>query len=233
MADNEPEISFDPIEDLFSGDVAPEGVSPEELLKDFDLSSAEETPRVQIGDGSCDVCGAPTFRPPGLTKTGRKKRAPKYCAIHDPSLASKNEPQFDGGALPAELQRVQEELADEMRLIGMMAGPFLPVTGTYCIEQADPFTSALVKMAAKNPKVMRVLYRTAQVVPGFATLKTIGGIARAIQVDTQGANPHDTVGEWLGVANAYDIVYSNPVQPQQFGTSNNGFSPPPRYAPAA
>ena len=229
------EVEPEPIEDLFSGDVAPaqEGFSPEDILKDFDLGPPEETVS-SIGDGNCHVCGAPTFRPPGLTKTGRKKRAPKYCAIHDPTLAVTGEPTFQGGDLPSDLRRVQEELADEMRLLGMMTGPFLPVTGVYILEQADPFTQALVKMAAKNPKVMRVLYRTSQVAPFYQVLKTIGGTARAVQVDTQGANPHDTVGEWLGVARAADAVFNSNVPPSNTSPIiNNGYGPPPRYAPAA
>lgn len=234
MSDTEPEITVDPIQDLFSGDVTPtEGISPEELLKDFDLGPTEEIPSFQIGDSTCHVCGAPTFRPPGLTKTGRKKRAPKYCPVHDPTLAVANEPQFQGGELPGDLRRVQEELADEMRLIGIMAGQFLPVTGVYVLDQADPFTQALVKMAAKNPKVLRVLYRTSQVAPLYQTLKTVGGIAKAIQVDTQGASPHDTVGEWLGVGRAYDSVYFTSPPSNESPINNNGSGRPPRYAPAA
>src|SRR5215472_11895838 len=30
-----------------------------------------------LGDGTCVVCGAPTFRPSGLTAAGNKKRVPK------------------------------------------------------------------------------------------------------------------------------------------------------------
>lgn len=32
--------------------------------------------------GTCAECGKPTFRPPGITPKGRRKRIPKYCADH-------------------------------------------------------------------------------------------------------------------------------------------------------
>lgn len=193
---------------------------------------AEETgledSTVQIGDGTCRVCGAPTFRPPGLTKTGRKKRAPGYCDLHDPKRKVSNERPFPRG-VESQLQRVQEELADDLRLLGMLAGPMLPVTGYYVVDHADNFTIALLKLAKNNQSVLRVLHRVAQVAPIYTVAETVAGTAYAVQVDLQKADPHNTIGQRLGVEKAYNNVY--PETQDSVGT--NGFQAAPRYAKTA
>lgn len=224
----------DPMEELL-GDLGTIP-SPDEEVIEW-IEAPQEPPLEEdtqpIGDGACSICGAPTFRPPGLTKTGRRKRAPKYCALHDPTTRPADEPTFSTTGLDAQIRRVQEELADEVRLFGMMAGPFLPVTGYYIMDSADPFTMAVVKMCLKNPRALKMLYRTAQVAPIYEVCKTLAGTARAVQVDTQHLDPHDSVGQWLGVARAYDAVYSNVAHMNGNTAVNNGFPPPPHYAPAA
>jgi hypothetical protein len=129
--------------------------------------------------------------------------------------------------------RVQAELADEMRLAGMMIGPFLPVTGYYAMENADPFTIAFVKLCAKNPRALKFAYKFAQTAPLYELSKNVAALARCVVVDTKHVDPHNPVDQWLGVTRTYETVYSN-VSPTSTSTvSNNGFGPPPRYAPAA
>jgi hypothetical protein len=201
-----------------SGELAPE--TPRD-------STGFEESTIIIGDGSCDVCGAPTFRPPGLTPSGRKKRAPKYCDLHTPNAkVSTARPSVKG--MESQLQRVQDELADDLRLLGTMAGPLLPVTGFYVFEHADPFTIAILKLAKNNTRVLRVLHRMAQVAPVYTVAETIAGTAYAIQVDTKGADPHNTVAHRLGVSRAYDAVHPD-VTTNGNGAGNVPFSGPPRY----
>jgi hypothetical protein len=198
------------------------------VTDETDITSGFEDSTVSIGDGSCSVCGAPTFRPPGLTKTGRKKRAPKYCDLHDPKRRiSKEGPVFAG--LESQLKKVQDELADDLRLLGVLVGPMLPVTGYFVFEHADPFTIAILKLAKNNPQVLRVLHRVAQVAPIYQVAETVAGTAYAIQVDMQKADAHSVAGQRLGVARAYDAVYPEDVQTN---VSSNGTQGPPRYATA-
>lgn len=229
MSDTEPE----PIEDLLGDvtNVTEPTIEYEEWSPGSGFGDEDNLP--PPGDGQCNVCGAPTFRPPGLTKAGRRKRVPKFCDIHAPSNQNGSDYLGPTGILTPELKRVQEELADEMRLAGMMAGPFLPVTGYYTMENADPFTIAFVKLCAKNPKALKFAYKFAQTAPLYELCKMMAGLARCVVVDTKHVDPHTPVDAWLGVQRTYDAVYSN-VSPTSTSTvSNNGFGPPPRYAPAA
>lgn len=232
-----------PIEDLL-GDVSnssgsvfydnsnpPDPRPPAEEWSPSDSSFLDDdTPQQPIGDGTCAICGAPTFRPPGLYKSGRRKRVPKYCDVHNP--ASRKD-EVGPSTLNAEMQRVQAELSDEVKLFGMMVGPFLPVTGYYTIENADPFTVAFTKLCLKNNKALKFAYKVAQVAPLYEFLRMIAGEVLCVRVDTQHLDPHDTVGQWLGVAHAYDAVYPNVSSDTTTNITNNGFRPPPRYAPAA
>lgn len=180
-----------------------------------------------VGDGACAVCGAPTFRPPGLTKSGRRKRTPKYCDLHSQTLrSSSGEPELNPRLGENQLQRIQEELADDFRLLGTLTGPLFPVTGYYIYDSADPFTLALLKLAKNNQNALRALHRVAQVAPIYVLARTFAGVGYSVQVDLQKADAHSVAGERLGVARAFDAVY-----PEQHNTvTTNGSPGPPRYA---
>lgn len=199
---------------------------PADIEADIVEDQGTETDTGTIGDGACTVCGAPTFRPPGLTATGRKKRAPKYCDLHTPSRRISDKG-TQSSNVESQLQKVQEELADDLRLLAALLGPMLPVTGYYVFEAADPFTNALLKLAKNNTRVLRVLHRVAQVAPIYEVSRTVAGTAYSIQVDLQRADPHSLAGERLGVARAYDSVYPEEVTNT---VSRNGWQGPPRYA---
>jgi len=184
---------------------------------------------IPIGDGACVVCGTPTFRPAGLTKAGYKKRVPKYCDLHSPNNRISHQRSGAPG-VESQLQRVQEELADDLRLLATLAGPLLPVTSYYVFDHADPFTIALLKLAKNNQRVLRVLHRAAQVAPIYTVAETVAGTAFAIQVDQHKTDPHSTVARRLGVEKAYLSVYPNEASEDSLSVSNNGFSKPPRYA---
>jgi hypothetical protein len=227
----------DPELDIFLGDFDAEFIQPSESevskldgepvaeLPPEDQPIEDELPPTQVGDGSCVVCGAPTFRPPGLTKAGHKKRTPKYCDLHNPKLRVSQEGPILAG-MENQLKRIQEELADDIRLLGVMAGPLFPVTGVYVFENADPFTIALLKLCKNNQRALRILHRAASVAPIYEVAKDCAGVFYAVQVDMKKLEPHNTVSERLGVARAYDTVYPENTS----SVTNNGQTGPPRYA---
>jgi len=68
----------------------------------------------------------------------------------------------------------------------------------------------------------------AQVAPIYTVAECVAGTAYAVQVDLQKADPHNTIGQRLGVSRAYDTVH--PETPTNVET--NGFQTPPHYASA-
>jgi hypothetical protein len=130
----------------------------------------------------------------------------------------------------ATLQKVQDELADDLRLLAVMAGPLLPVTGIYVFDNADPFTAALLKLCKNNPRALRVLHRAASVAPVYEVAKDCAGVFYAIQVDMKKLEPHNTISQRLGVERAYNTVYPESTDGSENNVSNNGVQGPPRYA---
>jgi len=184
-----------------------------------------------VGDGACVVCGAPTFRPPGLTKAGHRKRTPKYCDLHDPKLRIQAEgPRFTG--VESQLKRLQEELTDDLRLGGTLLGFGMPVAGYFTIDNADEFATALLKLCKNNQRLLRVLHRAAQVAPIYTVAKDIGGFAYSMQVDMKKADPNNMIAQRLGVTKAYNAIY--PENANVNGDMYNTYQPtaPPRYAGA-
>ena len=224
-----------PLEDFFLGSVDGSTIefTPPEEVKDLppeNITDGIEEPTI-VGDGSCVVCGAPTFRPPGLTKAGHKKRTPKYCDLHDPKLrVSKTGPVAPGMEGVAQLQKIQSELADDLRLLAVMAGPLLPVTGMYVWDNADPFTAALLKLCKNNQRALRILHRAATVAPIYEVAKDCAGVFYAIQVDMHKLEPHNTVSQRLGVERVYNNVYPESTNGNTTNVNNNGTQGPPRYA---
>lgn len=189
---------------------------------------------IKIGDGECKVCGEPTFRPPGLTKTGRLKRPPVYCDLHNPKI--KVRPDFVGAPdLEAQLRRVQGQLSEDVMLFGMGLGTFLPVTGYYVISNADLFTTAVLQLAKNNPRMMRTAHRLAQISPVYQVFRYGAGVATSYQVDQKKTDPYSRVAQHLGVSDAYSAVYSNTSSnssPSNGANSspNTGWNGPPKYA---
>jgi hypothetical protein len=202
-------------------------VEEEPLPKEPPLKDDFEGATTPIGDGTCIVCGAPTFRPPGLTKAGHKKRTPKYCDMHSPNVQVSGVRSSAAG-MESQLQRIQEELADDIRLLGTLAGPLFPVTGYYVFEHADPFTIAILKLAKNNQRILRVLHRAAQVAPIYTVAETVAGTAYAVQVDTKKADPYNAIGKRLGVARAYDAIYV--TDDSTVVNGSNSTVAPPRYS---
>jgi hypothetical protein len=181
------------------------------------------------GDGSCVTCGAPTFRPPGLTPGGNRKRVPKFCDDHDPKRQARNERVLKERGIDPALNRIAEELADDVKLFGTMAGVVYPVTGYYLLENADAFTIALVKLAAKNPSILRILHRAAQVAPVYTVAQTLVGVAVSVQVDMNKMDAHSFAAERTGVDKAFDAVYPQGKEGQSFNMNGESFSQPPVF----
>lgn len=234
MSDPSPEEPA--LTDDFLGDISDTSGDDWDLGPIEDAPPTEELlPPIVVGDGTCRICGAPTFRPPGLTKGGQRKRAPRFCELHAPNRQL-GESGVSQATLDAEQRRVAEELADQWRLAGTLIGPMLPVTGYFIVDTADPFTNALLRLCKNQQRVMKFLYRTAQVAPLYQVAREVGGIARCVQVDMQQADAHDAASKALGVDRAYDAVYGSVAGAYSSGLNGNGtapgngFVPPPRYA---
>jgi hypothetical protein len=225
------------VEDLF-GELSENGTSPTaaELFDEIDYGEELATEPTEptkpfenntqtIGDGTCRVCGAPTFRPPGVTKAGYKKRAPRYCDDHAPNVSvPQNRSKLKG--VESDLQNVKDALAEDVMLLGTLAGPLLPTTGAYIIQQADPFTTAIIQLSKNNKAMLRVLHRAAQVAPIYTVAMTVAGTARAIQVDVNGADPDDTISRRLQVDKAFSLVHPEEANQQQ---GSYTVAPPPMY----
>lgn len=200
---------------------------PEDMPGPFD----QDKEPIKLGDGECVVCGEPTFRPPGLTPTGRKKRAPKYCSLHDPRVnqQTRDEPVYNLRELEAQLKKIQVELADDVMLFGTLTGPLFPVTGYYIVDNADQFTVALLKLCKNNVRMMRLLHRAAQVAPIYQVARFGAGVGIAVQVDQQKHDPHSVMAQRLGVTHAFNAVHTKSDSvPSSMG--NNNFTGPPHYA---
>lgn len=176
-----------------------------------------------LGDGECVVCGAPTYRPEGKTRSGQRKRIPKYCEEHNP----KNKiGKPDGPILASRLKALHTDLADNVRLVGALTGPVLPVTGYIILEDAEAFTQAALNLAKRHPKVLKALEKAAQVGPGITVGRFMVKIGVAMNVDSGRMQPQSPISNMMGVYEAWKIVH--PDLAQQNG--NVMSEPPPHYS---
>lgn len=238
MPDDETE-AFDELAFLLADDEAigvansngaPKFYEASEEVSDPEPELASEVGPI-VGDGECKICHAPTFRPPGLTRTGRLKRAPVYCDIHNPKGIRQRGDELSNAELDAQLKKVQVQLADDVMLFSMALGTFFPVTGYYMMTNSDAFTTAALQLGRNNPRIMRVAHRLATIAPVYQIGRYAGGIFTSFQVDQQKHDPHSRVAMHLGVSDAYDAVYSNTnVNSTPSGPVNSMFNGPPKYA---
>jgi hypothetical protein len=186
---------------------------------------------IKIGDGECAICGAPTFRPQGRTPSGKLRRPPKYCDVHNP----KNRAQRDAilgstGDLESQLKKIQGDLADDLALLGALAGPFWPVTGYYIVENADNFTTALLQLCKNNPRALKAAHRLGQVAPVYRCARFGAGVGVAVQVDQKKMDPYGSTSRNLGVDRAYDAVHNSNTNNDAGMYTNGNTNGPPRYA---
>jgi hypothetical protein len=192
---------------------------------------SEDEP-ITIGDGQCAICGTPVYRPRGKTSTGRPRRVPKYCDIHNPKARTNRDAILGStGDLEAQLRKIQNDLADDIALLGALTGPFFPVTGYYIVDNADAFTTALLQLCKNNPRALKAAHRLGQVAPVYRCARFGAGVGVAVQVDQKKQDPYSSTSRNLGVDKAYDAVYNqsnNNTDTDMYNNSNN--NGPPRYA---
>lgn len=125
------------------------------------------------------------------------------------------------------LETLQEKLSDEMFSAGAMIGFALPVTGYYTCQEADNFTSALVKLASKNTRWVEALENIAMIQPGIVVGRTAIGMGAALAVDRGRADPEKAFMKFLGVYSAWKELRG------EGNTSGESvYTPPPRtFAP--
>lgn len=228
-------------ENEFLGDVTNSASNGSEPPPDFANSRfgvEEPTPESESappfeepikGDGTCAVCGAPTFRPPGLTKAGRRKRIPKYCDLHTRNVRVQEEPP-DPVRLESQLRQIQQELADQLKLAGILTGPLFPVTGYYIQDNADMFVTALLQTTRDKERLLKILYRAAKVAPIYRLLEFGAGVGVSMQVDQKKHDPHSTFARHLGVERSYEAIYGSTNSAFAGNTNNVSSNVPPHYA---
>jgi hypothetical protein len=127
--------------------------------------------------------------------------------------------------LSAKLKDLEIDLADNIRLVGAIAGPVMPTTGYIIMEEADGFTNAALKLAVKNPRILKALETAAQVGPGVKVGKTLVKIGIAINVDTGRMNHDAIISRYFGVDDAWKTVH-----PDMTENGKANFTPAPRYS---
>lgn len=184
----------------------------------------EPLPDEPLGDGECAVCGAPTYRPEGKTRSGQRRRIPKFCSEH--ATGSKVSDKPDPRKMESRLKALHTDLADNVRLVGALTGPVLPVTGYIILEDADAFTQAALNLARKHPRILGALETAAQIGPGITVGRFMVKLGVAMNVDSGRIKPDAAISTFMGVWEAYQIVH--PDIANQMNTNPTG--PPPKYS---
>jgi hypothetical protein len=169
------------------------------VSEDFAGSGSEVTPDQETAwnndnqiasddTGTCSSCGNLTFRPAGNTPTGRKKRIPKYCDDcgrgKTRTTPRQDSPSRQTRTLSKDLREIQDGLAQQLTLLGMLAGPVMPVTGYVMCDRADRFATAAVKLASKNPRILALMRTASNGGPLLELLTFALGIGLAAGIDT-------------------------------------------------
>lgn len=127
------------------------------------------------------------------------------------------------------LDNLQKALSAEMFSAGTILGFALNTTGYYICQESDPFTKAVIELAAKKPEWIQALEHVADVGPGITIGKTTLGIAVAIGVDRERIKPDKAIAKLLGVTAAY--MKAHDITEGDFtNAAGNGFAPPPHGA---
>src|SRR5215469_7995689 len=69
--------------------------------------------------------------------------------------------------VPKRVQLIRDGLAKQMFMAGTMIGMGMPVTGYYICAEADGFTDAVVKLAAKDARYLDALEKLNDIAPGI------------------------------------------------------------------
>lgn len=200
---------------------------PEDTEDTSEVSEPAEKIDGPLGDGECVICGAPTFRPEGLTRGGQRRRVPKFCEDHNPKTRVTPAQAERSSALKTEsrLKALHTDLADNIRLVGALAGPVLPVTGYIILEDAEAFTQAALNLAKRHPKIIGALEKAAQVGPGITIGRFMVKLGVAMNVDSGRMQPDSAISNMMGVYAAWQVVH--PDLAQANGTTATS---PPRYS---
>ena len=172
-----------------------------------------------MGDGSpiefrCLECGKP------LTYGGRGRK-PKYCDEHKPSRAKGTGTRRS--SLDKQLAQLADDFADNIRLVGMLVTPLLPVTGHVIATDADKTAQATIQLAKNNPKILLALQKASQIGPGVAFGRALLTIGVAVAVDTQRLAPDNQAAMMLGVTAVWQTIHGE-------NTANAPSVPPPPAA---
>lgn len=167
---------------------------------EFRTGTPESSPDTEDGP-RCSVCGA------GIPYSG-KGRKPTKCDEHktrtNDKVGSSQTPRKT--AVDARTQARMDALTgDLLQGAAEFAGTvslMMPVTGQYTMNQAPAGIPALVRAAAKHPRMLDGLEAVAKVSPWITVGQFLCGLIYALLVDLGQATPMGIAAEGLGVAQA-------------------------------
>jgi hypothetical protein len=91
----------------------------------------------------------------------------------------------------------------------------MPVTGTYGVENSEKTVKALISIAKRRPKLLKVLSRAADGADGLEIGRYLAGLAVAVQVDMQRI-PYDSMpAKATGVTAIVEKFFLDESQPNE------------------
>lgn len=138
----------------------------------------------------------------GVRSATSKRTKTKTKTTRSPAARSNT------GGSPTQAQLLKEarvSLAAAMETGGEMMVLVMPIPGTYCISTADDFADAMIKVAAKNPKMLKWLVQGGMVMDYAALGSWTLGLGVALAVQTGRLSPDTPIARRRGIT---DIFYS-------------------------
>jgi hypothetical protein len=99
----------------------------------------------------------------------------------------------------ASTTKLASDLAEPLAIIGSMLAMTMPTAGTVIAVRSEETAKALVKMAAKRPKMLAALQRMSEVGPASELVQTIIMVIIAAQIDVGKAEPDGMIAQAVGV----------------------------------
>lgn len=107
----------------------------------------------------------------------------------------------------AMLKEARSALAEAMTMSGEMMVFVVPIPGTYCVQTADEFADAVMRIAAKNDKVLKWLVSGGTMIDYAALGSWTIGLGVALAVQTNRIAPDAPIAQRRGITAIFDEFY--------------------------
>lgn len=96
---------------------------------------------------------------------------------------------------------------------GLLMGP-LPIPGTYCVKTSDEFADAVIRIAAKNERILKWLVQSGTAMDYVALGTWTFGLYLAFAVQTGKLAPDAPIAQKRGITAIFDEFYTRiPAEP--------------------